>query len=120
MSGKVISMQERRKNKRMELEAHILLHRLDNGKPSTVVIRITDASKRGVGFQCTEKLQVNDVYECHLTLWTKEVLHTFLRVVRISETSDPYEYGAVFVGMSETDVSRIAAYQTVSENEPQE
>ena len=110
-------MQERRKNKRMELEANLMIKTLDEDMPRSVVIRITDVSKRGVGFQCVETMKINDVYECHLTLWTKEVLHSFLKIVRIDESKDPYEYGAVFIGMSETDVSRIAAYQTVSENE---
>lgn len=110
-------MQERRRNKRMELEANLTINTLDEDKPKDVLIRIMDVSKRGIGFQCVETLQINDVYECHLTLWTKEVLHAFLKVVRVDEKADPYEYGAVFIGMSETDVSRIAAYQTVSENE---
>lgn len=94
-----------------------MISTLGEDKPKSVVIHITDVSKRGVGFQCVESLNINDVYECHLTLWTKEVLHSFLKIVRIDEKKDPYEYGAVFIGMSETDVSRIAAYQTVSENE---
>ena len=108
-------MQEKRRNKRMELEANLTLNRLDVEKPQNVLIHITDVSKRGVGFMCTEKLNVNDVYECELTLWTKEVLHAFLRIVRVVE-GDPYTYGSVFIGMTEADASRISAYQTVSEN----
>ena len=110
-------MQERRKDKRMELEANLMIQSMEGELPRSVVIHITDVSKHGVGFQCVERLQINDVYECHLTLWTKEVLHAFLRVVRAEDTAEPCEYGAVFVGMSETDASRIAVYQTVSENE---
>lgn len=109
-------MQERRRNKRMDLEANLSIKRLDTGEPQMVLIHITDVSKRGVGFLCTEKLSVNDVYECDLTLWTKEVLHTFLRIVR-AEEGDPNIYGSIFIGMTEADASRISAYQTVSENE---
>ncbi len=108
-------MQERRKSKRMELEANLVMKRLDTGEPETVAIHLTDVSKRGVGFMCTEKLNINDVYECHLVLWTKEVMHVFLRIVRLEE-EDPYVYGSVFIGMTEADASRIAAYQIVDEH----
>lgn len=108
-------MQERRRNRRMELEANLTLNRLDMEEPQSVLIHITDVSKRGVGFLCTEKLKINDVYECELTLWTKEVMSVFLRIVRMEE-GDPYAYGSIFIGMTEADASRIAAYQAVMEN----
>lgn len=108
-------MQDRRKNKRMGLEANLILKRMDSDMPQTTLIHITDVSKRGVGFMCTEKLDMNEVYECELTLWTKEVLHAFLRIVRVVE-GDPNIYGSIFIGMTETDASRISAYETVSES----
>ena len=37
----------------------------------------------GVGFICTEKLDIGAVYEGYLTIWTKEVIHCFIEVVRI-------------------------------------
>ena len=78
-----------------------------------VHIDISDVSKTGVGFTCSTRLEVGAVYESFLTIWTSEVLHTFLEVVRISRRGDIYEYGAIFIGMSEMDASRIETYGTI-------
>ncbi|MCH5262219.1 MAG: PilZ domain-containing protein [Lachnospiraceae bacterium] len=107
-------MEERRKNRRMELESTLLIKRMDRaGDPRQVNIEVTDASKTGVGFLCSEKLDIGAVYESYLTIWTQEVLHAFLEIVRIVDREDMYEYGAIFIGMSEQDVSRIAAYDMI-------
>ncbi len=108
-------MEERRKNRRMELVSKLLIKRMDaEGEPREVNIEVTDASKTGVGFVCGERLEKGAVYESFLTIWTKEVLHAFLEIVRAADREDGrYEYGAIFIGMSEQDASRIAAYDTI-------
>ena len=105
-------MEERRKNRRMELTSKLLVKRMDQGgEPKEVNIEVMDASKTGVGFLCSEKLEIGAVYESYLTIWTKEILHTFLEVIRVVDKGNgTYEYGAIFIGMSEQDASRIAAY----------
>lgn len=45
-------MEERRKSKRMELEAKLMVKRLDSTEKHAVVINITDVSRTGVGFSC--------------------------------------------------------------------
>lgn len=109
-------MEERRKNRRTAMESRILIKRLDaageDGK-TEVAIEITDVSKTGVGFVSDEILQIGQVYESLLTIWTKEVLHAFLQIVRIELSGSRYEYGAVFIGMPEVDASRIEVYQTI-------
>ena len=70
-------------------------------------------SKSGVGFSCNEALTIGAVYESYLTIWTKEVLHAFLQVVRIEMTENGFVYGASFVGLPEMDASRIEVYQTI-------
>lgn len=108
-------MNERRKSRRIELESKLLIKRMDSdGGPKEVNIDVVDASKSGVGFLCPEKLEIGAVYESYLTIWTKEVLHAFLEIVRIVEKgNNTYEYGSIFIGMSEQDASRIAAYDTI-------
>lgn len=108
-------MEERRKNRRIELVSKLLIKRMDqDGDSKEVNIEVADASKTGVGFLCSEKLDIGAVYESFLTIWTKEVLHAFLEIVRVIDKGDGmYEYGAIFIGMSEQDVSRIAAYDTI-------
>ncbi len=54
------------------------------------------------------------VYEAFLTIWTKEVLHVFLEIVRVENRQNGmFEYGAIFIGMSEMDASRIETYSTI-------
>ncbi|MBQ7955315.1 MAG: PilZ domain-containing protein [Lachnospiraceae bacterium] len=109
-------MEERRRTKRTELQSTLILKRLDKQEEGEAVsIEITDVSKSGVGFNCNEALNIGAVYEGFLTIWTKEVLHAFMEIVRIEKVGDTYSYGASFVGMPEMDSARIAVYQTIEE-----
>lgn len=108
-------MQERRKNKRLELESKIIIKSLnDPGVQHETVIDIVDVSKTGVGFNCNLPLTIGTVYEAYLTIWTKEVLHTFIEIVRIEKKGDIFNYGSTFVGMPGMDASRISIYDTVN------
>lgn len=108
-------MKDRRKAKRTQLTSKLIMKRLDGGKTEEVDIAVTDVSKTGVGFACDTALTIGAVYEAYLTIWTKEVLHAVLEIVRIEKKDDTIAYGAVFVGMPEMDAFRIASYQTVEE-----
>lgn len=108
-------MQERRKSKRLELESKIIIKSLnDPGEQHETTIDITDVSKTGVGFNCDLPLQIGTVYEAYLTIWTKEVIHAFIEIVRIEKQGDHFNYGSTFVGMAGMDVSRISIYDTVN------
>lgn len=109
--------QERRKSKRTDLTSSLVIKRLDDGSNHQVSIQIHDVSRTGLGFVCKEPLQIGEVYETFLTIWTKEVIHVFLKIVRIEITGNAYAYGSVFIGMPETDLARIEVYQTVNENQ---
>lgn len=113
--GKGYDMEERRKNKRTAMESKLLIKRLDGKEPAEVDIEVVDVSKTGVGFVSKQALQIGEVYESYLTIWTKEVLHAFLRIVRIELKDTEYVYGAVFIGMPEMDATRIEVYQTLHE-----
>ncbi len=104
---------ERRRDNRRKLKSELLVKRLDGETKEEVEIEITDVSKSGIGFKCTTLLEIGAVYEGLLRIWTQEVLHAFLEVVRIEKEEDGYNYGAVFIGMPEGDASRIAVYDTV-------
>lgn len=108
--------EERRKNKRTSMPSTLVIKKLGgNNGNKEVSIDIADVSRTGVGFTCTEPLQIGEVYESFLTIWTKEVLHAFLQIVRIELKGDIYSYGAVFIGMPEMDSARIEVYQTINE-----
>lgn len=107
-------MDDRRKNRRIELKAEILIKNLD-GSSQLAAVEITDVSKTGVGFDCYSQLDIGTVYEAHLTIWTKEQLHVFLEIIRVKQVDDKkYNYGSIFVGMSEMDSKRIETYDTIS------
>ena len=109
-------MEERRKSKRTSMDSKLMIKRLDGDSHTEIDIEVTDVSKTGVGFIADQPLQIGEVYEAYLTIWTKEVLHAFLQIVRIELKGAEYSYGAVFIGMPEMDAARIETYQTLTEN----
>ena len=105
-------MEERRRSKRSALTSKIIIKRLDEKENTEVSIDVQDLSKNGIGFTCAQTLEIGAVYESFLTIWTKEVIHAFLQIVRIEMISDKeYHYGASFVGMPDLEASRIDIYQ---------
>ena len=115
-------MEEKRRDKRLELQGELILKKIGGeSSVSRVQISIKDVSKSGIGFTCPESLTLGSVYECNLTIWTKEVIHAFIKIVRIEMKDDDYfEYGGTFVGMPEMDSKRIQIYQQVEELKNQE
>lgn len=108
-------MEERRKNRRLGLTSRLLIRRLDQeNEEGEVNIEVTDVSKTGVGFRCEETLEIGSVYESFLTIWTKEVLHSFIEIVRMEKKEGGvFLYGAIFIGMTEIEASRIETYSTI-------
>lgn len=109
-------MEERRRNNRLELNSKLIVKRLDGGQSKEVSIEITDVSKTGIGFVSEATLNIGEVYEAFLTIWTKEVLHAFMEIVRIEKHGADFIYGAIFVGMPEMDAARIEVYETVNKH----
>lgn len=110
-------MDERRKSRRIELESKLIIKRLSGEMQSEEVsIDIVDVSKTGIGFQCKKPLEIGAVYEAYITIWTKEVIHAFIEIVRIVKETDTFVYGGIFIGMPEMDLARIAVYDTVISN----
>ena len=108
-------MVEKRHSQRSELTSTLMVKRLDSDESGEeVTIDITDVSKGGVGFTCNKALQIGAVYESYLEIWTREVLHAFIEIIRIEKRGDTYFYGSSFVGLPEMEAQRIATYQTVS------
>lgn len=112
-------MEEKRKSTRLNLESKILLKRLDvpNSEETQIDIAVKDVSKTGMGFSCDYSLSIGSVYECLLTIWTKETIHAFVEIVRVVRKQNSFEYGGIFIGMAQTDTQRIEIYSTFCENE---
>lgn len=108
-------MEERRGSKRTELKSKLLVKRLDSSEQEEVGVEVKNVSKTGIGFYCDEILDMGAVYEAYLTIWTKEVIHAFIEIVRIEKVVDTYEYGGLFIGMPEIDLQRIDVYNVVND-----
>ncbi len=108
-------MEERRRSKRTDLKSKLLVKRLDSSEQEEVGVDVKNVSKTGIGFYCDEILDMGAVYEAYLTIWTKEVIHAFIEIVRIEKVVDTYEYGGLFIGMPEMDLQRIDVYNVVND-----
>jgi len=110
-------MSEKRKAKRTELSSRLVIKSLNENESSDVAIEILNVSKTGVGFFCNEKLEIGAVYEGFMTIWTKEVIHCFIEIVRIEKKDDGiFEYGGIFIGMPDMEAQRIEVYQVFNDN----
>ncbi|MCI8966343.1 MAG: PilZ domain-containing protein [Lachnospiraceae bacterium] len=110
-------MEERRRSKRTDLHSRLLVKRIDTSGQEEIAVDVKNVSKTGIGFYCNEILDMGAVYEAYLTIWTKEVIHAFIEIVRIEKIEDGYEFGGLFIGMPEIDLQRIDVYNAVNDAE---
>lgn len=108
-------MDERRRRQRTDLDAQLKIKRADGSKIAEVEITVTDVSITGIGFTCSEQMEIGEIYEGTLTIWTKEKIKVFLDIVRRSEIDGGFSYGAHFVGMPDLYKRKIGVYQTVED-----
>ncbi|MCI9271333.1 MAG: PilZ domain-containing protein [Dorea sp.] len=107
-------MEEKRNDRRMGLSAKLLIKNMNDGEAQAeeVTIDVLDVSKSGVGFICDTPLEIGAVYETQLKIWTDEIIHAFLKVVRIEQTKDErYICGTIFIGLPEMNAKRIEVYE---------
>jgi hypothetical protein len=107
-------MQEKRKDKRLHLEAAIELERLDQEELTTlklIHVNVTDLSSSGMGFQSTQPMDLHAMYNTSIQIWTKETIHAVIRIVRCEQIAEGvYRCGARFVGLSRGDTLKINIY----------
>lgn len=110
-------MEEKRDGRRIGLSARLLIKNMndDSAKADEAVIEVMDVSKTGVGFICDVPLSIGAVYETYLKIWTDEVIHAFLKVVRIEQTEEErYMCGTIFIGLPEMNAARIEVYDLIN------
>lgn len=83
-------MEEKRRDRRISLTARLAIKNMSDStaKTENVEIDVLNVSKTGVGFICAAPLLIGEVYEADLKIWTDEIIHAFLKVVRIEQTED--------------------------------
>lgn len=110
----IFTMEEKRKHKRLDLDVSVQLERLDEDGVTTlkyVHVNVTDISRSGLGFRANQKLEVGTYYDTKIQIWTKEVVDAVIEIVRGEERDGEYHYGAIFIGMTDTDALKIDIYQ---------
>ena len=113
-------MQEKRRHKRLELDVNVQLERLDEDGVTTlkyIHVDVTDLSRSGIGFKARRELETGTFYDAKLQIWTKEVIDVVVQIVRRVNAEDGYQYGGVFIGMTETDALKIDIYQIFNDEE---
>lgn len=107
-------MEEKRKHKRLDLDVNVQLERLDEEGVTTlkyVHVDVTDISRSGIGFTCSKELEIGTYYDTKIQIWTKEVVDAVIEIVRRVDKDGFFQYGAVFIGMTDTDALKIDIYQ---------
>lgn len=107
-------MEEKRKDKRLDLDVNVQLERLDEDSVTTlkyVHVDVTDISRSGIGFRSKVALETGTYYDVKIQIWTKEVVDAVIEIIRRTENPDGYAYGGIFIGMTDTDALKIDIYQ---------
>ena len=111
-------MEEKRKDRRLDLDVAIELERLDQGDMTTlkmVHVKVTDLSSSGMGFHTMQPLENGALYDTRITIWTKEVIPAVVRIVRCEKIADnEYQCGATFVGLMSSDALKINIYSMLN------
>ena len=108
-------MEEKRRHKRLDLKVSVQLERLNQDGITTlkyIDVDVTDISRSGIGFNAKQSLEIGSYYDTKIQIWTKEVVDAVIEIVRREKQEDgSYNYGAVFIGMTDTDALKIDIYQ---------
>ncbi len=115
-------MEEKRKNKRLDIDVKVEIERIDEANITTVKymeVEVTNISKTGLAFRVPNvEFEVGACFDARIQIWTKETIDTIFKVVRVNKLeNDVYEYGCIFVGMTDTDALKIEIYQLFNDVE---
>ncbi len=108
-------MEEKRGSKRLDLSVKVEVERIDTTNTTTVKYmeaQVTNISKSGLAFVVPNDFEIDTCFNARIQIWTKETIDTIFKVVRKKELGDGmFEYGCIFVGMTDTDALKIEIYQ---------
>ncbi len=104
---------DRRKDKRHDLSVTVTLTKV--GENEKIPVEVLDVSRTGIGIYSPRELDNGSVYQADLTIWTGDTIHAFINLVRVQQREEGSVYGGIFIGMPESDWSRIRVYETYVE-----
>lgn len=113
-------MEEKRKSKRLEMDAVLKLNLLKTKKDTTGLpkeefeVNVLNVSTGGIAFKSKEELRLNTYYDLHLVLWTKSAFDSVIEVVRMENLGgEEILYGCRFIGMKPSQELEIQIYQVL-------
>lgn len=116
-----MAVEEKRKHKRLDIAVQVEIERIDDAKITTVKyleVAVVNISKTGLAFRTDVKFEEGACFDSKIQIWTKETIDTVFKVVRRNQLEDgSYEYGCIFVGMTDTDALKIEIYQLFSDSQ---
>lgn len=114
-------MEEKRKDRRLDLDVTLELSRIDEADGVTTIklvhVDVFDLSRGGIGFTTKQELNVGSFYDTKLQIWTKDIIEAIVKIARCDKVGDEYHYGATFVGMIDKDALKIDVYRMFYESE---
>lgn len=114
-------MDEKRKNKRLDLEVSVEMERLDQDENITkmkfIHVDVINISRSGLGFFSGVELAPNTFYNAKIQIWTKEIVNAVLKIARCVPEEDGFSCGGVFIGLAEADALKIDIYEMYNEQE---
>ncbi len=115
---------EKRRAKRVDVNAVISINKLNNGEYSHHVdskkinVNIIDVSETGIAFSTQEPIEVNSYYNTDLDFDGCERIKAVVQIVRKDNSNpDNIIYGGRFIGISTEDQFRLSVFRIVSENQ---
>lgn len=115
-------MEEKRKAKRMEMDAVLKLNQLKTKKDISDLskdefsVNVLNVSTGGIAFKSKEELRLNTYYDLHLVLWTKSAFDTVIEIVRMENMGgDEILYGCRFIGMRPSQEMEIQIYEVLQD-----
>ncbi len=115
-------MEEKRRNKRLDINVRVEIERIDEENVTTVKymeVKVVNISKTGLAFRVPDvEFEIGACFDAKIQIWTKETIDTIFKVVRMNQLENgEYEYGCIFVGMTDTDALKIEIYQLFNDVE---
>lgn len=118
---------EKRRAKRVDVNAVISINRLDNGEYShyedskKINVNIIDVSETGISFSTQEPIEINSYYNTDLDFDGCARIKAVVQIVR-KDGSNPNNiiYGGRFIGISTEDQFKLSVFRIVSENKAEQ
>ncbi len=115
-------MEDRRKYRRMDIEVRVSMEELtvdDQPTGEKILVDVRDVSRNGLSFTCDKKLDMYACFAVEMSLWNGESMNTIVKIVRGNMVESGYEYGCIFVGLTDVDEFRIQVHEILQEYEGQ-